>query len=105
MKTKKILLGALCLFLFSVVLFVACNKEENGIDTTKKVALKKMKSFQNAEIGLMNGKNVTIIIAKTQILEFASQALKDTKLNLIPYDYKVFEENNIKYLRIYSKNN
>lgn len=104
MKSKKPLL-ALSVFTLLLVAFIACNKDEGENSNSGNVELKKMESFEDAEIGILEGKKMNIMVSKKQLLDYAEETLKDTKLNLRPYDYKIIEENNTKYLRIYSNNN
>jgi len=102
MKTKKIafVLGVFTLLLVS---FISCNKEDG--ENANNVELKKMEAFVGAEIGIVKGEKMDVMVSKKQILELAEVTLKDTKLNLKPYDYKIIEENKTKYLRVYSNDN
>ncbi len=85
----------------------SCNDDNsNELEKQLKAAkLEKMSSFQNAEIGIIEDGNLEILVSKNQILTFAKEALKDTKLNLKPIDYKVIEVDNIKYIKIFSNDN
>ena len=98
MKTKKVLL-LLVFFMLLNFVFVACKSSEN------KVELKKMESFANAEVGVLQGETPIILVSKNQILMFAEEAIKDTNLNLKPFHYKIIDENSKKYLSVYSNDN
>ena len=107
MKTMKILLG-IGMVVFSILVFIACNKEdsnENENSVSQKSKLEKMDSFFGAKIAEINDKEVKVTVSKNDILQFANEALNDTHLNLKPYDYKIVEENGLKYLRILSDRN
>ncbi|WP_290859304.1 hypothetical protein [Flavobacterium sp.] len=107
MKARKILVG-IGMILFSYLAFIACNNEdnyENKDSELKKGKYEKMDSFFGAKIGVLKNKEVQVVVTKDDILKFAKEALKDTKLDLKPFDYKIIEEKGVKYLRIYSQNN
>jgi hypothetical protein len=104
MKTKKILLG-IGVIVFCVLAFIACNQEdskENGDNVTKNSKIEKMDSFFEAKIADVKGKEVKVTVSKNDILQFAKEALEENQLNLKPFDYKIIEENGIRYLRILS---
>jgi hypothetical protein len=103
MKTKKVS-QLLVFFMLLSFAFVACD-DENHKSVVDKVELKKMVSFEDAEVGVLQDETPVILVSKKQILMFAEETLKDTKLNLKPFDYKIIDENNKKYLRIYSNDN
>lgn len=91
-----------------LMLLLSCNNEENvdgQREASRRVMLKTMESFGDAEIGIREGNKLQIVVSKKQILDYAKEALKDTRLNLTPYDYKIIEQDGQNYIRVFSNNN
>ncbi|RZK04295.1 MAG: hypothetical protein EOO46_16910 [Flavobacterium sp.] len=93
--------------IFIVGLLSSCDEEPSSGKQDQRIGLKlqKMSSFTDAEIGILENKQLKILVSKNQILSYAKEALRDTKLNLTPIDYKIIEDNNKNYIRVFSKNN
>lgn len=79
--------------------------QDNSAADFNNIKLEKMTAFQNAEIGILKSDEVKILASKSDILSLAKEDLKDTGLNLEPYDYKIENINDVKYIRVYSNDN
>lgn len=98
-------------FLFVTFLLPSCNSEnensanENSANENSKqisTKLEKMDSFFGSKIAVSKGTDLEVVVEKVDVLFYAEEALKDTGFNLKPKDFKIIDQNNKKYLRIYS---
>jgi hypothetical protein len=107
MKTKKNLFAIS--ILFTMLYFASCNSEnENSSNENSKQNVtnyEKMDAFFGSKIAVVKGSDLEVVVAKEDVLLYAEEALKDSGLNLKPKNFKIIDENNKKYLRIYSNDN
>lgn len=91
--------------LLFTVFFFSCEKEENINNPKTENQFTEMNTFFESKVGRIDGEIISITVAEEDILSNAKKALKDTNLNLEPYKYEIFKDNNKNYLRILSKGN